>query len=346
VNKEVVTSKQELIRYARKVLEDSFLGNFRVAEYQGSELFDLAVTLSFGGVESEFLADCQLRPTVKDVTYLAAQVLPKGKSPILVTVKLSPSLVEECRKQCVSCLDLNGRIWISAKGIAIEKDVPPRNKYFVLAEPPVSFFSLKSSRVARVLLSYPDRSWKQADIAELTQLSKGLVSRLLNHATKEGWVDDKRGAWSLLNRETLLTAWEAADDFHKRVSVQQYSLLEPNLRVIAKHLLQEFSGDIAFTQWFAASLRFPYTDCSIISLYRRQFPSEADLKRLGLREVSDGGKVWILTPRDPGVFQTVQRVDDFPLVCDAQIYLDLIRAGLRGDDQAKALRGWKGFCKT
>ena len=346
MNKEVVASKQELVRHARKLLEDSSLGTFRVAEYQGSELFDLVITISVREVASEFLVDCQLRPAVKDVTWLAAQVLPKGKSPLLVTVKLTPSLIEECKRQGVSCLDLNGYIWISAKGLAIERDVPPRNKRFVLAEPSVNFFSFKSSRVARTLLSYPDRAWKQADIAELTKLSKGLVSRLLNHATEQGWVDDKRGAWSLLNREPVLSAWEAADDFHKRVSVQQYSLLEPNLRVIAKHLLQEFTGDIAFTQWFAASLRFPYTDCSIISLYRRQFPSEADLKRLGIREVSDGGKVWILTPRDPGVFQTVQQVGDFPLVCDAQIYLDLIRAGLRGDDQAKALRGWKGFCKS
>ncbi len=346
MNKEVVTYKQDLIRSARNILEDNSLGTFKVTEYQGSDLFDLAVTLLFGGVESEFLADCQLRPTVKDVIWLAAQVLPKGESPLLVTVKLTPSLFEECKRQGVSCLDLNGRIWISAKGIAIEKDVPPRNKCYVLAEPPVSFFSNKSSRVARALLSFPDRAWKQADIAELTQLSKGLVSRLLNHATEQGWVHAKRGAWSLLNRESLLTAWEAADDFHKRVSVQQYSILEPNLRVIARHLLQEFSGDIAFTQWFAASLRFPYTDSSILSLYRRQFPSTDDLKRLGLREVSDGGKVWILTPRDPGVFQAAQRVDDFPLVCDAQIYLDLIRAGLRGDDQAKALRGWEGFCKS
>jgi hypothetical protein len=346
VNKLVVISEQELVRHARKMLESSSLASFRVVEYQGPELFDLAITLSFGGVESEFLADCQLRPTVKDVAYLAAQVLTRGKNPILVTVKLTTSLIEECKKQCVSCLDLNGYIWISAKGLAIERDVPPRNTRFVLEEPSANFFSHKSSRVARALLSFPDRAWKQADIAELTQLSKGLVSRLLNHATEQGWVDDKRGAWSLINRDSLLTAWEAADNFHKRVSVQQYSILEPNLRVIAQRLLQEFPGEIAFTQWFAASLRFPYTDCSILSLYRRQFPSDADLKRLGLREVSDGGKIWILTPKDTGVFQAVHKIADFPLVCDAQIYLDLIRAGFRGDDQAKALRGWEGFCKS
>ncbi len=70
-----------------------------------------------------------------------------------------------------------------------------------------------------------------------------------------------------------------------------------------------------------------------------------ELSRLDLREVTDGGKIWILAPRDPGVFQTVRRVQEFPLVCDAQIYLDLLQVGLRGSDQAKALREWKGFCR-
>jgi hypothetical protein len=100
------------------------------------------------------------------------------------------------------------------------------------------------------------------------------------------------------------------------------------------------------TQWFAANLRFPYTVPPVLSLYRRQFPSDEELSRLDLREFTDGGKIWILAPRDPGVFQTVRRIQEFPLVCDAQIYLDLLQVGLRGPDQAKALREWKGFCRS
>jgi hypothetical protein len=50
-------------------------------------------------------------------------------------------------------------------------------------------------------------------------------------------------------------------------------------------------------------------------------------------------------PRDEGVFQTVRHVDGVPIVCDVQIYLDLLQVGLRGPDQAKALREWEGFCK-
>jgi len=61
---------------------------------------------------------------------------------------------------------------------------------------------------------------------------------------------------------------------------------------------------------------------------------------------NDGGKIWIAIPRDDGVFRNIQLLPGLPLVSDAQIYLDLIHAGLRGPDQAKALRQWKGFCHT
>ena len=345
MNKEIVISEQELAKHARKLLEESALAKFKVTDYPGPELFDLAVTISLGGTECEFLADCRLRPSARDVAWLSAQELPKKRRPILATVKLTPSLVDECRKLGVGCLDLNGRVWIAAKGLVIDREVPPRKTRYVLAEPPVNFFSLKSSRVARALLSFPDRTWKQADIVELTRLSKGLVSRLLKHATQQGWVEDKRGAWRLIKLDSVLTAWEEADEFRKRVSIRQYSALEPDFRVLAQRLLQGLTGDLAFTQWFAASLRFPYTVPPVLSVYRSQFPSDEDVNRLDLREVADGGKIWILAPREVGVFQTVRRVQEFPLVCDAQIYLDLIRSGLRGDDQANALRKWPGFCR-
>lgn len=63
------------------------------------------------------------------------------------------------------------------------------------------------------------------------------------------------------------------------------------------------------------------------------------------RKVSSGGNLWLLVPEDRGVFQGNQSKDDFPLVCDVQIYLDLVGSGLRGPEAADALRQWEGFAK-
>ncbi len=61
------------------------------------------------------------------------------------------------------------------------------------------------------------------------------------------------------------------------------------------------------------------------------------LPTIGLRPVTEAG--------DEGVFLEIQNVSGLPLVSDAQIYLDLLKTGLRGPDQAEALRNWEGFCR-
>ena len=48
-------------------------------------------------------------------------------------------------------------------------------------------------------------------------------------------------------------------------------------------------------------------------------------------------------PKDEGLLRETQTVDDFTLAADAQIHLDLLRAGLRGNEQAAELRKWPDF---
>lgn len=270
----------------------------------------------------------------------------KSSSPLLATVSLSESLTRNCRENGISHADLNGRIWIRDNGVLIERNTPSTALRYRTADREPDFFSLKSSRLARVLLSNPDRAWRQADLTRLAGLSQGLVSRLLNHAAKLGWVEGFRGDWRLIQADALLDAWAAADKWRKRVTVRQYSTYEANLDALARGLMDELPGDIAFTQWFAASLRFPYTEPPLLSAYRRCLPAPDELAKLDLREVGDGGRLWILVHKDEGVFQEIRCVNGIPVVCDVQIYLDLLQVGLRGPDQAKVLREWKGFRKS
>jgi hypothetical protein len=81
----------------------------------------------------------------------------------------------------------------------------------------------------------------------------------------------------------------------------------------------------------------------LVSLYVSQLPTQAVLEQLGLRSVSEAGRVWLHVPSDEGVFQERQIVRELPLVSDAQIYIDLLKTGLRGPEQAQALREWSGF---
>jgi len=145
----------------------------------------------------------------------------------------------------------------------------------------------------------------------------------------------------------LLDAWAARDDWQKRTTVRQYSLLETEPVQIARKLKEVLNGKQkpVFTQWFAANLRRPYTVPPAVSAYVPRFPESGDEKSLGARQVINGGSLWLILPRDQGVFLETQRVNEFTLACDAQVYLDLLQVGLRGPDQAKALREWEGFGK-
>jgi len=345
VKQKVVHSKPELEELLRKFLEDSTLPAFSVTPNNSSELYDLLVTAYLDDQEQSFAVDCQLKASARDIEFLQAVEWPAP--PLLATVKLTESLVGQCKRLHVNCLDLNGRIWIHAPGLLIDRHPSTASVRYRLAEPELKFFSPKSTRLASALLSFPGRTWRQADLSELTGLSQGLLSRLLNFADRQGWVQGKgqRGNWKISDPTALLDAWQEADDWQGRVTLRQYSTLETDLTSLARQLAAATTGDLAFTQWFAANLRFPYTQPPVLSAYRREFLGEEEQESLGLRQVVDGGRLWILVPRDPGVFQTVRRVEGLPIVCDAQIYLDLRQVGLRGPDQAEALRNWRGFCR-
>ncbi len=288
----------------------------------------------------------ELRLEVRAETIAKLAVRSQSRIPILLaTVSLPESLAQKCRKEGINFIDLNGRVWIRGNGILIDRNVPDQSVRYRLEEREVDFFSPKSCRLARVLLCHPKKVWRQADLTKATGLSQGLVSRLLNHATKLGWVEGRWGDWCLIEPKALIDAWAGIDNWRGRVTIRQYSTYEVDLNTIARRILDGVHGDIAFTQWFAANLRFPYTQPPLLSAYRRHPLTQEEQSALNLREVSDGGRLCIIVPRDEGVFQEIRRVNGIPIVCDVQIYLDLLQVGLRGPDQAKALKDWEGFCQ-
>ena len=80
------------------------------------------------------------------------------------------------------------------------------------------------------------------------------------------------------------------------------------------------------------------------TVYVEDFPDEGLLKnKLQARRVDAGGGLRIVRPKDEGVFLCPQEIRGRQVVCDVQLYLDVIRAGLRGDEAALELRGTENF---
>jgi hypothetical protein len=305
--------------------------------------YDALLRLHVAGRDLIFAVDYQLVPSARAIAALAARELPHP--PLLVTTRLTDNIVQLCRERGINCLDVNGRTWIRREGVFIDR-AAGRSEQYKAAQLPPDVFSTKSVRLVRALMAETDRSWTQAELVAATQLSTGLVSRLLRHLRDDGYIERENRTVRVVRHSELLDAWAAKDRWANRVTLRQYSILTLNLDQLADQVLRLTPNlQVAFTQWFAANQRFPYTPAPVLSAYVSDFPYDSVLQELSARPVPDGGRLWLMLPKDPGVFQQVHQVRRWPLVADPQIYLDLLSVGLRGPDQAKALRGWEGFCR-
>lgn len=288
-----------------------------------------------------------LRPSIPELESLVAGWKDRDP-PLLVVPELSSRVLDFCRQKRLAAIDLNGRAYVRAAGVLVDRTpLPGRDFRFELE--PRSVFVGVSARIIRGLLTDLDRVWTQKDLVARTKASSGLVSRIIQHLISQGFIEkNSPREFRVSDPLGLIDAWVKADDFNRRASTTRYTGFGGSPVEIAQQL-QAWAGErsvaLAFTQWIAGWLRHPYTEPVVTSAYVARLPEVATLERLGLRPVNDAGKVWLHVPDDEGVFLETQSVQDLALVSDAQIYIDLQNTGLRGPEQAAALRNWEGFCR-
>lgn len=262
---------------------------------------------------------------------------------------LAPFISEESARICteagIGYADLAGNSRLSFDQVFIETraaENPFHEKRTVK-----SVFSPKATRVLRVLLRGPLRSWKVKELALEAKVSLGHVSAVRQELLANEWASDAAGGLRISKPENLLNNWVAADDWNARTTVREYSLLVNDPVEIATQshaFLSRLGAAHGFTQWTAAHLRHPHTTPPLTTVYVSEFPEDAEIRgQLLARRVDSGGRLRLVRPHDEGVLNPLQIVKRLPLVCDVQIYLDLIKAGQRGDDAAEELRRWPDF---
>jgi Transcriptional regulator, AbiEi antitoxin, Type IV TA system len=262
-------------------------------------------------------------------------------------IVLAPYVSQESARICeeagLGYADLAGNARISFDNVYIETrsaDNPFRERKEVK-----SLFAPRACRVLRLLLQGPLRPWKTIKLAKESDVSMGWVSAVRHQLVAREWAVSDSSGFRVSNPNGLLDAWAAVDNWKARTEVREYSLLLSDPTEIAKSL-HDFFGDRrhAFTQWFAGWLRHAYTVPQIVTAYVDDFPDQnAVEEQLLARRVEEGGRLWLVRPSEPGVFLPSQSVQGFSLVSDVQIYLDLLAAGRRGDEQATELRKWPDF---
>lgn len=287
-----------------------------------------------------------LKPSLPWLENLKAS--PASPRPLIVTPELSSRIATACKERGIAAIDLNGRCWLRAPGMLVDRG-PLSGRSFSYDLEPRNIFVGKSARIIRCLLTDRERSWTQGEIVPRCKASSGLVSRIVQHLINQGFLEKTSAReFRLRDWQGLLNTWGDSDNFAKRNRTATYAGFFGPMQELQQRLQQWASAEtvpLAFTQWTAAWARHPYTEPVVCSAYVERFPDATSRKELGLRPVTEGGNLWLHVPDDEGILAETQTCSGLTLVTDAQIYLDLKRTGLRGPEAGAALEAWEGFCR-
>jgi len=343
----IIRHQSELVAHFRDFVrvDPDLHWTFGPEEAQPSGTCSDTLELEFDGSRFEFHPLYELKPSLPWLENLT--VATSAPRLLVVTPELSPRIAAACKERGIAAIDLNGRTWLRAQGLLVDRRPLPGRSFCYELEPR-NIFVGKSARIVRCLLTNRDRTWTQAEIVPRTGASSGLVSRIVQHLISQGFVEKiSARKFRLRDWGGLLDAWAESDHLSKRSRITRYAGFFGSPQELAQRLQQWAESErvpLAVTQFLAAWTRHPYTEPVVCSAYVSRLPDAAALEQLGLRSVDEGGKLWLLSPDDEGVLKETQTHHGLTLVSDAQIYLDLQRTGLRGPEAASALREWEGFC--
>lgn len=236
----------------------------------------------------------------------------------------------------IGWLDLSGNADIRAEGLRVF--VSGHGNAFVACGRPSSVFAPRASRVARALLMEPDRWWKQIELAQHTGLPPGTVSKIVYRLNQDGLLLTDGSRVQARDPGLLLESW-----------IQHYKLKENDIRrfhVTARNGMMALGAlaealDGAKARWIATGMAAAwkwthFADFRTVSAFVDG--PVLDPEALGLRPVERGENVWLLVPREGGVFQGATLVEGVPCAHPIQVMLDLSAQGERARDAAAHLR--------
>lgn len=251
---------------------------------------------------------------------------------------MGPKAKEFARSRGLSWLDLSGNCDIAGPGLRLLVEGRPNR--FASPGRPSTAFSDKGSRLTRALLTEPERAWRQQELAETTGLSAGYVSKLVARLSDDGLVvADASGFLRPRAPELLLDAWAQVYDFGRH-HLERFHRVGRSGPAVTDDLAAQLAT-VSTLRWAATGLsaawrKARYADHRLVTFFVSR--PLVGLAELGLTPVTAGENVWLVTPRDEGVFHGVEDIGGVPCVQPAQAYVDLLAHPERASEAAADLR--------
>jgi hypothetical protein len=300
------------------------------------EHLDLAYRVAGWRVVVEVKGSDNVATLDRAANVLSRIVLGSHTIPVVVVPYMGPKARAWAEGRGLSWIDLSGNAAIRAEHFCIVVQGEP-NAY---ASPgrPSNPFTPRYARVSRALLAHDKRWWRQSDLAREVDLPSGTVSKVVGRLRAlELLESNSEGSLRARAPSLLLEAWAQRYRFGghtlRRFHVPARSGVEA-METLARRL-EGHGGEWVATGLSAAWQYTRYTDFRLNTFFVQEHPS--DPRALGLRPVERGENVWLIVPRDDGVFyEKVQQ----GIWCahPVQVYLDLQAHPERAAEAAVELR--------
>lgn len=298
-----------------------------------------------GGHALRLLVEYKARLHPQDAILAAYRMRERGmeNDPDTLAVVAAPYVSERvadiCREHRLGYIDAAGNCHLAAPGFHVHVEgVRNQSPDTRAAE---NLFAPKSSRIVRLLLEHPDRTWTVKDLAGEAHVSMGLASRLKHKLIAEAFVEASSRGLRVRQPEKLLEAWAAAYTNTAR-AIAVYGMDETRTferRVsqwCARHAVQH-----ALAEFSAAARWSPMVRHQRAAVYIRE-PRTRDvvgplMQELDLKEVDSGASAILWVTDDEAVFFNSHDRDGEQVVSPLQAYLDLTRNPARGREAADEL---------
>ncbi len=266
---------------------------------------------------------------------LRYQSTASGAYGILVAPYISPQSARLCAENGIGYVDLAGNCRLSFGSVYIERDgkpnpAPQRRELRSLYAP-------RATRVLRVLLQDPKKTWRLQPLAQKAEVSLGQVYNVKKLLADREWIRSEADGLRLADPRALLREWSQSYTYRKNAACDFYSLdAPPEVERKLAAACREVAAPYAFTGFSAAARLAPMVRYQRVMAY-----VDGDLApivtTLSLKEVSSGANVTLLSPYDDGVFYGAAEVDGLRIASPIQVYLDLIGYRGRGEEAATFL---------
>ncbi len=267
--------------------------------------------------------------------------------PTLAAPYISPRMAEMCEKHGWSWFDLSGNCRITVPELLHIEKTGNKPVHSRPKRGDANLSTHESARILRVLMAPENagRRWTQRELQDACEpkVSLGKVNTLVSYLREQAYLlDQKGGGIRMHDYEGLLKEWREAYAYEEHRRLSCFSLSDQ--KSIFKKLAGVWSDSSAMgapaclASFTAADQIAPHVRQSRTWVYVRPRDSREIQKLLEAKEVDSGANLILLEAADEGVFEGVlSGSEGAPTTSALQTYLDLWKAGGRGEEAATAI---------